>query len=65
MELKKYMKLNGISVSQAARELRKSRTWVSLVANGRVLPGTTLVKRIRLWSDKAITANDLRPDLFD
>ena len=65
MELKKYMKLNEISVSQAARELKKSRTWVSLVVNGRKKPGIALIKRIRLWSDEAVTIKDLRPDLFD
>ena len=65
MKLKKYLKLNGITDGQAAKELKVTRTWLNLVANEKEKPGAMLVNRIRPWSDGAVTTKDLRPDLFE
>jgi DNA-binding XRE family transcriptional regulator len=53
------------SVSNMARQLGVSRTWLSLVANGHALPSPILCVMIERLTKGNVKRKVLRPDLFE
>lgn len=58
MTIDQYIKLKQITYLQAARDLGTDYTTVYRWINKSSMPRPAMLKKIRLWSDGAVTAND-------
>jgi DNA-binding transcriptional regulator YdaS (Cro superfamily) len=65
MQLKDFF-MNKPHGTQAdfARELGITKTWLSLIINGRKLPSASLCAVIERLTNKKVKRKELRPDLF-
>jgi len=65
MTLKEYFdKQPHGAITQMANKLNISRTWLSLIVNGRKLPSPTLCILIERLTKKKVQRKVLRPELF-
>jgi DNA-binding transcriptional regulator YdaS (Cro superfamily) len=65
MALKKYfLPLPRGSKVSMARALGISKTWLSLIINGRKHPSAYLSKEIEKYTNGEVKREELRPDLF-
>lgn len=65
MTLKDYFKHRPRgSQNDLAKQLGVSKTWLSLLANGREVPSAGLALMIEKYTNGAVTRVVLRPDLF-
>lgn len=58
MKLKKYMRINDISVRRAASDLGVTPTYLSYIRQGR-RPGVDLAEKIEEWSCGKVSAVEL------
>lgn len=66
MNLKKYFSDEPYGAKvEFARHFGITPTWLSLLISGKRKPSATLAKRIERDTRKAVTAKELRPDLFE
>jgi len=59
MELKNYLFLRRLSVTEAAKELDVSREWLSQIMHKKKIAGRVLAQRIEEWSEGAVKPGDL------
>lgn len=66
MTLKEYFdKQPHGSITEMANKLNVSRTWLSLIANGRKLPSPILCVMIERLTKGKVKRKVLRPDMFN
>lgn len=58
MKIDQYIKLKQITYLQAAKDLSTDYTTVYRWIHKGSMPRPSMLKKIRLWSDGAVTAND-------
>jgi DNA-binding XRE family transcriptional regulator len=59
MKLNDYLKLKGMTKTQAAKELEITRKYIHEIMAGKMGPGRKLATRIIEWSQGAIRYEDL------
>jgi DNA-binding XRE family transcriptional regulator len=59
MKLNDYLKLKGMTKTQAAKELGITRKYIHEILAGKMGPGRKLATRIIEWSQGAIRYEDL------
>ena len=59
MDLKSYLKKAGKTQIQAANEIGITQAYFNFIANGKVVPGRKLSKKIEQWSEQNVQAIDL------
>ena len=65
MTLKEYFeKLPRGAKVKMAKELKITKTWLSLVLNNKLQPSPQLAMAIQEYTREAVKAKDLRPDIW-
>lgn len=61
MNLDEYLKAEGISMAEAARQLGVSRQWIQYICSREFPASRKTAEKIILWSGKKVTYEDLWP----
>lgn len=60
MELKEFLFREGIKSKDFAKCIGYDKAWVSLVVNGKKMPGRAFIDRTRIATKGIVTEDDLR-----
>lgn len=63
MKFCEFLNCQKISKSRAARELGRSRSYISDISNEKIRPGRVLAEEIYKWSKGEVTFYDFYPEL--
>lgn len=63
MKFSEFLEDHKISKSRAARELGRSRSYISDISNDKIRPGRVLAGDIQKWSGGKVTFYDFYPEL--
>ena len=63
MKFIEFLEREKISKSRAARELGRSRSYISDISNDKIRPGRVLAEDIFNWSQGEVTFYDFYPEL--
>ncbi|MBW1678373.1 MAG: helix-turn-helix domain-containing protein [Deltaproteobacteria bacterium] len=62
MKLQTYLKLNGIGITEAAKQLGCTRQWIHEIISGRQPAGRKMAIKIVKWTDGEVRLEDLWRD---
>ncbi len=65
MELADYLYIKRIKISEFARQIDASRSYISKITSRRMIPGRRIAKEIERLTDGCVTAFELRGESND